>query len=49
MGTVCSACGKAELVELVKGIKQCPACKKIFRDKVEAVKKVTITGEILDG
>ncbi|RLI63610.1 MAG: hypothetical protein DRO88_09435 [Promethearchaeia archaeon] len=49
MGEKCPACGKAELEELVPGVKSCPVCRKIFRSKIEKEKPMEKEGEILEG
>ncbi|WP_457558389.1 hypothetical protein [Candidatus Harpocratesius sp.] len=50
MGELCPACGKAELIQLIPGVKTCPNCKKMFRGE-EPEEKLDLKkeGEILDG
>ncbi|MHA1775387.1 MAG: hypothetical protein ACTSWC_01360 [Promethearchaeota archaeon] len=50
MGEICPACGKAELVELIPGVKSCPNCKKMFRREIPKEKpSIKEEGEILEG
>lgn len=50
MGEQCPACGKAELIELIPGVRTCPSCKKMFRGPTpETETPKIVEGEILEG
>ncbi|MCF2139320.1 MAG: transposase [Candidatus Lokiarchaeota archaeon] len=50
MGDKCPSCGKAELVEMIPGLRMCPSCNKMFRssDSSSAMAKESI-GIIKEG
>jgi ribosomal protein L37AE/L43A len=49
MGEICPSCQNAELKDLVPGIRTCPSCRKIFKDKETKVEPEQDTGGLLDG